>query len=159
MLQELGADEVIDYYTHKFEDVLKGRPVDVVIDSIGGVLPSSFWCMTVPGTCSINHILSGRRCDGSPLHAEGVGDRSYKVLKRRGHYQRISNETLSPTRVAIGCALLLQARAPPAAAGMSAALHLHEDTKELHGPSDVNRTRCLPAGGPGACCGWDQPTA
>ena len=34
--QELGADEVIDYTSQRFEDVLKSNPVDVVIDPMGG---------------------------------------------------------------------------------------------------------------------------
>lgn len=37
-LQELGADEVIDYTSQRFEDVLKSNPVDVVIDPIGGTV-------------------------------------------------------------------------------------------------------------------------
>jgi NADPH:quinone reductase-like Zn-dependent oxidoreductase len=35
-LQELGADEVIDYTSQAFDDVLKSNPVDVVIDPIAG---------------------------------------------------------------------------------------------------------------------------
>ncbi|KAK9906497.1 hypothetical protein WJX75_002925 [Coccomyxa subellipsoidea] len=34
--KELGADEVIDYTSQRFEDVLKSNPVDVVIDPMGG---------------------------------------------------------------------------------------------------------------------------
>ena len=36
VLQELSADEVIDYTTQRFEDVLKGNSVDAVIDPMGG---------------------------------------------------------------------------------------------------------------------------
>ncbi|EIE23993.1 alcohol dehydrogenase [Coccomyxa subellipsoidea C-169] len=34
--KELGADEVIEYTTQRFEDVLKSNPVDAVIDPVGG---------------------------------------------------------------------------------------------------------------------------
>ena len=33
---QLGADEVIDYTKAKFDEVLKGAPVDAVIDLVGG---------------------------------------------------------------------------------------------------------------------------
>ena len=37
-MQELGADEVIDYTQEIFEEVLRGNPVDVVVDTIGGTV-------------------------------------------------------------------------------------------------------------------------
>ena len=39
-VQELGADEAVDYTKDRFDDILKGRPVDAVIDMIGGEQPS-----------------------------------------------------------------------------------------------------------------------
>ena len=36
LCKELGADVVIDYNTHKFEEVCKDEPFDAVIDLIGG---------------------------------------------------------------------------------------------------------------------------
>ena len=35
-MQELGADEAIDYTSSRFEEVLKSHPVDVVIDPMAG---------------------------------------------------------------------------------------------------------------------------
>ena len=40
-LQELGADEAIDYTRDRFDDILKGRPVDAVIDAVGGELATA----------------------------------------------------------------------------------------------------------------------
>ena len=37
-LQELGADEVIDYTSTDFVQQLKGKPVDLVVDMVGGEL-------------------------------------------------------------------------------------------------------------------------
>ena len=37
----MGADEVIDYKTQRFEEVCKGQPFDCVVDSVGGRLPHS----------------------------------------------------------------------------------------------------------------------
>ena len=38
-MQELGADEAIDYTSTNFEDVLKANPVDVVVDPMAGTDP------------------------------------------------------------------------------------------------------------------------
>ena len=78
VLQELGADEVIDYTTQRFEDALKSNPVDAVIDPVGGELqersqlrhvhpfPFHFWreiLYSIPSLsmpASINHNLRVR---------------------------------------------------------------------------------------------------
>lgn len=36
IVQELGADEAIDYTSTRFEEVLKSHPVDAVIDPMAG---------------------------------------------------------------------------------------------------------------------------
>lgn len=46
-LQELGADQVIDYASERFED--KGRDIDVVLDSIGGDTLERSWPVLRPG--------------------------------------------------------------------------------------------------------------
>ena len=46
-LRQLGADQVIDYNTTKFEDVVKG--VDVVFDTIGGDTQARSWSTLKPG--------------------------------------------------------------------------------------------------------------
>lgn len=38
MVQELGADEVVDYRTEEFAERYKDKPFDLVIDSVGGAL-------------------------------------------------------------------------------------------------------------------------
>lgn len=38
LLQELGADECIDYRQADFRQQLESKPVDVVVDSVGGEL-------------------------------------------------------------------------------------------------------------------------
>ena len=37
-MQELGADEAVDYTEQRFEEVYRGRPFDAVIDAVGGAL-------------------------------------------------------------------------------------------------------------------------
>jgi hypothetical protein len=94
----LGADEVIDYTTQRFEAVLQERPVDAVIDGVvhgerlsdyqnrrqGHVLPP-VWCLR----CS-DHCRSG--CDRRTWVTSGdhvlmpAAARSMSVLKRSGTY-------------------------------------------------------------------------
>lgn len=40
-MQELGADEVVDYTKQTVDQVYKNNPFDAVIDQIGGVLHES----------------------------------------------------------------------------------------------------------------------
>lgn len=46
-LLELGADEVIDYQSTRFEDVVE--PVDVVFDTMGGGIQERSWQVVKPG--------------------------------------------------------------------------------------------------------------
>src|SRR2546425_1090902 len=46
-LKELGADEVVDYSSARFEDVIRG--VDAVIDTIGGETLDRSWGVLRPG--------------------------------------------------------------------------------------------------------------
>ncbi|MGA7932826.1 MAG: NADP-dependent oxidoreductase [Kovacikia sp.] len=46
-VMELGANEVIDYQTTQFEDVME--PVDVVFDTIGGDVQERSWQVVKPG--------------------------------------------------------------------------------------------------------------
>ena len=39
-MQDLGADEVVDYNSVRFEERYRSAPFDVVVDTIGGALPS-----------------------------------------------------------------------------------------------------------------------
>ena len=53
-LRQLGADQVIDYNTTKFEDVVKG--VDVVFDTIGGDTQARSWSTLKPGGMLVSVI-------------------------------------------------------------------------------------------------------
>jgi NADPH:quinone reductase-like Zn-dependent oxidoreductase len=44
---QLGADEIIDYQTTQFEDVV--QPVDVVFDTVGGEVQERSWQVVKPG--------------------------------------------------------------------------------------------------------------
>jgi NADPH:quinone reductase-like Zn-dependent oxidoreductase len=46
-LQELGVEQVVDYATTRFEDVVKN--VDVVFDTVGGDTPERSWRVLKPG--------------------------------------------------------------------------------------------------------------
>ena len=53
-LRQLGADEVIDYTTTRFEDVAK--QVDVVLDTIGGETQERSWSTLKPGGMLISVV-------------------------------------------------------------------------------------------------------
>jgi NADPH:quinone reductase-like Zn-dependent oxidoreductase len=53
-LRQLGVDEVIDYNTTKFEDVVKD--VDVVFDTIGGETQARSWSTLKPGGILVSVI-------------------------------------------------------------------------------------------------------
>ena len=46
-LRQLGVDQVVDYNTERFEDVV--RPVDLVLDTIGGETQDRSWKVLKPG--------------------------------------------------------------------------------------------------------------
>ncbi len=50
-LQELGADEAIDYTTQHFDEVLKSNAVDAVIDCMGGDQPAHLNDHPHPNAC------------------------------------------------------------------------------------------------------------
>ncbi|MFJ6759659.1 MULTISPECIES: NADP-dependent oxidoreductase [unclassified Streptomyces] len=66
LLRELGADEVIDYRTTDFEDVV--TDVDVVIDTMGGDYGQRSLKVLKPG----GHLVTLPGPDGLPADAEGV---------------------------------------------------------------------------------------
>jgi NADPH:quinone reductase-like Zn-dependent oxidoreductase len=53
-LRQIGADEVIDYNTTRFEDVVKG--VDVVLDTVGGDTQARSWSTLKPGGTLISIV-------------------------------------------------------------------------------------------------------
>ncbi|MEU9798043.1 NADP-dependent oxidoreductase [Streptomyces sp. NPDC051000] len=66
LLRELGADEVIDYRTADFEDVVSD--IDVVIDAMGGDHGRRSLKVLKPG----GHLVTLPGPDGVPADAEGV---------------------------------------------------------------------------------------
>src|SRR5690606_28406606 len=61
-VESLGADEVIDYRVHRFED--KVREVDVVLDTIGGDTTQRSWQVLKPGGFLVSLIT--RIPEGEP---------------------------------------------------------------------------------------------
>ncbi|MER6393251.1 NADP-dependent oxidoreductase [Streptomyces sp. CA-243310] len=66
LLRDLGADEVIDYRTADFEDVVSD--IDVVIDAMGGDHGQRSLKVLKPG----GHLVTLPGPDGLPADAEGV---------------------------------------------------------------------------------------
>ncbi|MFD9377501.1 NADP-dependent oxidoreductase [Streptomyces sp. NPDC059999] len=66
LLRDLGADEVIDYRTADFEDVVSD--IDVVIDAVGGDHGQRSLKVLKPG----GHLVTLPGPDGLPADAEGV---------------------------------------------------------------------------------------
>ncbi|MFI1280610.1 NADP-dependent oxidoreductase [Streptomyces sp. NPDC020858] len=66
LLRDLGADELIDYRTTDFEDVVSD--VDVVIDAIGGDYGQRSLKVLKPG----GHLVTLPGPDGIPADAQGV---------------------------------------------------------------------------------------
>ncbi|MCY0917180.1 MULTISPECIES: NADP-dependent oxidoreductase [unclassified Streptomyces] len=66
LLRDLGADEVIDYRTADFEDVVSD--IDVVIDAVGGDHGRRSLKVLKPG----GHLVTLPGPDGLPADAEGV---------------------------------------------------------------------------------------
>lgn len=74
-MQSLGADAVVDYTKHKFEEVYANDPFDVVLDLVGGLsLPTRFpqcACLEVSPrrmTNAMLHVKCCSACQLSDLH-------------------------------------------------------------------------------------------
>lgn len=72
-LRQLGADEVIDYNTTKFEDVV--HQVDVVFDTIGGDTQERSWATLKPGGMLVSVVQppSNERADALGVRASMIG--------------------------------------------------------------------------------------
>ena len=66
-VRALGADEVIDYATTRFEDVV--HDVDVVFDTVGGDTLARSWQVVKPGGAFVSVVsrLNGQPVRGHPL--------------------------------------------------------------------------------------------
>jgi NADPH:quinone reductase-like Zn-dependent oxidoreductase len=63
----LGADEVIDYWAERFEDVVRG--VDVVFDTVGGETLERSWGVLKPGGKVVTVAASGERTTDERIRA------------------------------------------------------------------------------------------
>jgi NADPH:quinone reductase-like Zn-dependent oxidoreductase len=64
-LRELGVDQVIDYDTERFEDVV--QPVDVVLDAMGGDTQERSWKVLKPGGILVS-IVSPPSAEAAAKH-------------------------------------------------------------------------------------------
>ncbi len=55
-LDELGVDQVIDYSTTRFEDVVSERSVDVVLDTVGDDSQERSWSLLKPGGMLVSAV-------------------------------------------------------------------------------------------------------
>lgn len=89
-LLQLGADEVIDYRQERFEEVLKGRPVDAVLDAVvHGDAPCDYEQRrcgggSSAGTHAFEHAAGHRWGPAEAWFACTLC--SMKVLKKTGTY-------------------------------------------------------------------------
>lgn len=70
MLYELGADELIDYITQRFEDV--ARNVDVVLDTIGGDTQERSWKVLKKGGTLVSLVQAPSEEKGNQDGARGI---------------------------------------------------------------------------------------
>jgi NADPH:quinone reductase-like Zn-dependent oxidoreductase len=73
-VRQLGADEVIDYRTTKFEDVV--HDVDVVLDTVGGDTQKRSWAVLKPGGILVSIVQPPSNEDASARGVRGVYLRS-----------------------------------------------------------------------------------
>jgi NADPH:quinone reductase-like Zn-dependent oxidoreductase len=66
-VRRLGADDVIDYRAHRFEDVV--RDVDVVFDTVGGETLERSWGILKPGGRLVTVAASGERTTDERIRA------------------------------------------------------------------------------------------
>ena len=93
-LKELGADEVIDYHTTKFEDVV--HDADVVLDLIGGDTQERSWSVLKKGGILLSTVgvsspeespRHARRAVSFMAHPDGNELRQVGNADRPGHRQ------------------------------------------------------------------------
>jgi NADPH:quinone reductase-like Zn-dependent oxidoreductase len=70
MLYKLGADELIDYTTQRFEDVT--RNIDVVLDTIGGDTQERSWQVLKKGGILVSFVQSPSENKGKERDVRGI---------------------------------------------------------------------------------------
>jgi NADPH:quinone reductase-like Zn-dependent oxidoreductase len=88
----LGADEVIDYHSVKFEDVV--HDVDVVFDTIGGETQERSWKVLKPGGILVSVVQPPSKEKAAAHGVRGV----FMIMKSRGdQLARIADLVVSGT--------------------------------------------------------------
>ena len=127
----LGADEVIDYQTTKFEDVV--RDVDVVLDTIGGETQDRSWQVLKRGSVLVSVVqpppqekATARGVGGHFLISKARGDQLAKIaeLVASGRV-KVNIETVLPLSEARKAHELSQS----GHAGGKIVLQVHNDAK------------------------------
>ncbi len=70
LLLGLGANEVIDYRTHRFEDVI--APVDIVFDTIGGEVQTRSWSVLKPGGILVSVVSPPNAAEAEAHHCRSA---------------------------------------------------------------------------------------
>ncbi|MFD3729098.1 NADP-dependent oxidoreductase [Streptomyces sp. NPDC058671] len=100
LVRELGADEVIDYRTARFEDVVSG--VDVVLDGLGGetaersmkLLGAGGRLVTLPGPDQVPAAKDGVRAVWVLVEPDHLGLREIAALVERGELRPVVDTVL-----------------------------------------------------------------
>ncbi|HEY9662218.1 MAG TPA: NADP-dependent oxidoreductase [Allocoleopsis sp.] len=69
-VQDLGADEVIDYQATRFEDEIE--PVDVVFDTIGGEVQQRSWQVVKPGGILVSIVDPPSEAEATAHHCRSA---------------------------------------------------------------------------------------
>jgi NADPH2:quinone reductase len=113
-IRKLGADEVIDYRTHKFEDEVNrltdGRGVDAAYDTVGGdIVSRSIDCVRAYGKIAtivrVDGSINGMQIKNQTLYfgfMERTKDKisALKTLAERGQVKPVIDSTLPLERLA-----------------------------------------------------------
>lgn len=100
LVRELGADEVVDYRTNRFEDAVSD--VDVVLDGLGGetaersltVLRDGGRLITLPGPDDVPAAGDGVRADWVLVEPDHLGLREIAALVERGELRPVVDTVL-----------------------------------------------------------------
>jgi NADPH:quinone reductase-like Zn-dependent oxidoreductase len=82
-VNQLGADEVIDYRTSRFEDQVEG--VDIVFDTVGGETLDRSWAVLKPGGRMVTNAA-----DGEASRDQRVKDAFFIVEPNQKHLLEVA---------------------------------------------------------------------
>lgn len=85
LLRRLGADEVIDYKTQRFEDI--ARDIDLVLDLVGGETQQRSWSVLKDGGRMVSTVAPPMHAEAARHHAKGeifMAERNGRELAQIG---------------------------------------------------------------------------